>query len=139
MQTGPFNPPSSLPFARWDRVRSAACISVGVMLLLAQLAAIVMARATPRKYFCWAPNDYLVEYRLRVSRDGRDLPQSAVRARYRLPDATYEYPAEHIMDVIERYETTYGRNDHAAVELSYVLNGSGPERTWRWPHPGNDR
>jgi hypothetical protein len=102
--------------------------------LLAQLASIIYAQvAGNERYFCWAPNDYMVSYQLQVQIEGRILDREATRMRYRLPSYhVYQNMVTHIESTIRQYETTYGRNDHAAVLLKYSNNGA-PEREWRWP------
>ena len=37
-----------------------------------------------RRYFAWAPNDYLVEYRISALLDGRPLGQDEIQERYRI-------------------------------------------------------
>jgi hypothetical protein len=107
---------------------------LAVAFLLAQLASIVYAQAAGNeRYFCWAPNDYMVSYDLQVRIDGRKLNSDQARARYRLPAGhVYQNIVTHIEDQIRQYETTYGINDHAGITLKYNNNG-GPEKEWRWP------
>lgn len=110
--------------------------ALACVLLTAQLFSVVYARTTAKRYFCWAPNDYVTDYRLKVSVHGRELEQQEVLRRYGLKPfqaRVYENPAEHLIDFISQYETTYGRHDDAQVELTWTLNGHGPERNWRWP------
>jgi hypothetical protein len=51
---------------------------------------------------------------------------------YVLSEGITENPVQNLMDIVRQRERTYGRNDHAAVELVYRPNG-GPAREWRWP------
>ncbi len=106
-----------------------------VVLLALQVAGIAYARLTPYRYFCWAPNDYVTDYTLKVVVNHHELTDREILARYRLPEpfGVYENPAEHIMDVIHQYETTYGAREGAEVQLSWTLNGKGPTRRWQWP------
>jgi hypothetical protein len=110
-----------------------------ISLLGAQLVAIVYARFTPLRYFCWAPNDYVTDYTLTVTVNQRKLTDREILKRYRLPEplGIYENPVEHITAEIQQYETTYGRQDNAAVELSSSLNGKGATRRWAWPPARN--
>ena len=106
---------------------------IGVLFLLLQLGCVVYAHFGPSRYFAWAPNDYIVEFNLQVVVNGRVLSSDESSARYRLPgNGVYEFPAQHIIDAIQQYEQTYGREDHAQVLLTYRLNG-GDKRQWRWP------
>jgi hypothetical protein len=105
---------------------------IGIVFLLFQLCMVLYARFVPSRYFCWAPNDYMVEYRLRVTVAGHELgPQESFR-RYRLPEGGLQLPVQHIMDIVQQYEQTYGKNDHACVAMRYCVNGH-EEREWRWP------
>lgn len=112
---------------------------MATVLLAVQVAAIAYARVTPKRYFCWAPNDYVTEYTLKVVVNNHQLTDREILTRYRLPEpiGVYGNPAEHIIDAIQQYETTYGSHDLANVELSWTLNGRGPNKTWVWPAMGN--
>jgi hypothetical protein len=110
--------------------------SIAITFLLLQLGSVVYARFTPRRYFCWAPNDYVVEYQIEVKRHGVLLSPQQVRERYLIDPGSgwkVEHPAEHLIDSIKQYEITYGRNDHAQVRLSWKYNGHPELRTWQWP------
>jgi hypothetical protein len=108
-------------------VRSA----LGTLLLLAQLALVVYARFVPTRWLCWAPNDYAVQYELRVRVSGRDLSPSEIQQRYQLPSkGWYENPAENIIDIVNQFERTVGRNDAAQVLLVYSVDG-GHSREWQ--------
>lgn len=109
--------------------------AVGVVLLLAQLAAVVYARFTPARWLCWAPNDSATQFRLTVTVDGRPLTPAAVQTRYQLPRGDWsENPPANLIAIVRQYEQTYGRGDGAVVALRYRLNGH-EERTWSWPVP----
>ena len=108
----------------------------GVLFLSAQFTAIVYAQFTPRRYFCWAPNDYANSYSLDVSVGGKELSPKQVQARYQIPSSRsrcYENPATHIIDFVRQYEKTYGRNDQASVVLKWRRDGHDPEYEWDWP------
>ena len=96
--------------------------------LCVQLAWIILAQFGSSRWLCWAPNDYAVEYRLDVLKDGQ-----RITGRYRIPDqGLYENPAQNIIDLIEQYERTYGRKDHVEVDLTF-RNSGGPESHWHYP------
>jgi hypothetical protein len=82
------------------------------------------------RYFSWAPNDYLVTYELAVRTADGLLSQEAARARYQLPLGHWEFPVEHLQDIVRQYETTYAE-EPADVALRYSVNGRG-WRTWEW-------
>ena len=111
--------------------------SIAVAFLLLQVASIIYARLTPRRYFSWAPNDYVVEYHVDIKVHGKPLSPDEVRARYHIePGGSWwevEYPAEHLIDNFEQYEKTYGRNDGAEVLVTWKYNGHPELRTWQWP------
>jgi len=110
--------------------------AIAIIFLSLQLASVVYARFTPRRYFCWAPNDYVVEYRVEVKVHGRSLTPEEVNARYHSRpkyEGRVEHPAEHLMDTIEQYERTYGRNDQAEVHMTWKYNGHPELKHWKWP------
>ena len=49
--------------------------------------------------------------------------------KYGMDDRT---PA-HIFDIITQYETSYGKNQHAKVVVSYSVNGKN-EEVWQYLH-----
>lgn len=93
-----------------------------------------------RRYVAWAPNDYLVEYRLFVTTGGRRLSPADARRRYGLlvgdpsDEGIWEAPPQRLIDTIERYERDRDRDRGDHVILTYTVNG-GPRHKWRWPHP----
>lgn len=100
--------------------------------LIAQGLSILYAQLGSSRYFCWAPNDYMVSYDIRVEIQGKRLSPSDVERRYRLPaNGVYQNIASHLIDNLRQYETTYGRNDRAYVLLTYSTNGT-QERSWEW-------
>lgn len=106
---------------------------IGIVFLSLQLGMVLYARFVPMRYFCWAPNDYMVEYTLEVTIDGRTLPPLESRQRYRLSDqGVYENTVTHLIGIVRQYEQTYGRRDHAQVVIRYRVNGR-QEKAWRWP------
>jgi hypothetical protein len=111
-------------------------IAASTIFLVVQLVSIVYAQiAGSERYFCWAPNDYIVSYQSHVECGGHILDPEQARARYRFPSLhIYQNMVTHMENVIRQYETTYGRNDHASVILRYSNNGT-PPREWLWPQP----
>jgi hypothetical protein len=106
---------------------------MGALVLGAQVAAIVHARFTESRYFCWAPYDAISRYELAVEAGGRALTDGEIRQRYRLPGHGRDNRAiQHVKDVVAAYERTYGRGDGARVRLRYRTNGGAPHE-WRWP------
>ena len=102
-------------------------------LLLFQVVMIVYARFVPSRYFCWAPFDIQTEYKLQVEVDGHALNAKEVRARYRRQqNGTDNRSPQHVMDIVQGYEETYGRSKPARVEMRYRVNGK-QEQVWRWP------
>jgi hypothetical protein len=110
--------------------------AVAIVFLLLQVASLIYARFTPRRYFAWAPNDYVVEYTLEVKVNGRALTSEEASARYRIPReraSEFEYPVEHLIDNISQYETTYAGDEPAEVRLTWKYNGHPELRKWQWP------
>jgi len=115
-----------------DAVKHGRTIVAGGILLF-QLVMIAYARFVPSRYFCWAPYDIQSEYRLDVSIDGRPLTPAQIRSRYRRPKQGVDNRSiQHVMDIVEQYERTYGSGDHAQVVMRYRINGKG-EQEWRFP------
>lgn len=104
-----------------------------------------------RRYFAWAPNDYVVTYDLQVMVGARSMTADEIASRYRLdlrervnegarthlgldPSAHYvwEDPPQHLIDRIQGYELAYGEADSARVTLLYQVAG-GPLQEWHWP------
>jgi hypothetical protein len=106
---------------------------VGGGILLFQLVMIGYARFVPSRYFCWAPYDIQSEYRLDVSIGGRNLTPAQVRSRYRRPRQGVDNRSiQHVMDIVQQYEETYGSADHAQVVMKYRINGKA-EQEWQYP------
>jgi hypothetical protein len=108
-------------------------IAAGMALLVFQVAMVVYARFVPSRYFCWAPFDIQTDYRLQVKVAGKPLTAKQIRERYhRGPVGTDNRSPQHVIDIVQGYEENYGRNDHAAVEMRYRVNGK-QEQLWQWP------
>jgi hypothetical protein len=107
--------------------------AIGAAFLLFQLIMIAHARFVPSRYFCWAPYDAQSEYRLDVVIHGRPLSAQQIRRRYRRPQQGVDNRSiQHVIDIVQQYEQTYGRNDHAQVTMRYRVNGK-QEQVWQWP------
>jgi hypothetical protein len=106
---------------------------VGTGFLLAQFVSILYEQTRPTRYWCWAPNDYVTDYLIEVSIDGRTLSDEAVLHRYRWrSEGRLENVPRHLIDIIRQYEQTYGRDDGARVHLRYRVNGHAAQE-WQWP------
>jgi hypothetical protein len=106
---------------------------IGGGLLLFQLVMIGYARFVPARYFCWAPYDIQTEYKLDVSIGGRTLTAAEIRRRYRRPKQGVDNRSiQHVMDIVQQYEETYGRSDRAQVLMKYRINGK-EELEWQYP------
>jgi len=113
-------------------VRHARAI-LGGGILLFQLVMIGYARYVPARYFCWAPYDIQSEYRLDVSIGGRPLTPFEIRSRYRRPQHGVDNRSiQHLMDIVQQYEESYGHGDQAEVLMKYRINGKA-EQEWRYP------
>src|SRR5437879_1536602 len=111
--------------------------AIAIVFLLLQLGSVLYARFTPRRYLCWAPNDYVVEYQLEVNVHGHTLSPEQTRARYQISPGharVVEHPVEHLIDDMEHYEGPYGSSDQAQVQLTGKYNGHAESRHWQWPH-----
>jgi hypothetical protein len=117
---------------------------IAVLVLFLQAAAIAQQHLGPTRYFAWAPNDYIVQYQIRVNVADHDLTAAEIRDRYRylyatasgpadakVLSGTFEFPPEQLIDELRQYEETFGRGQHATVKLSYSLNGR-PMQLWTY-------
>ncbi len=106
---------------------------VGGGFLLGQLAWLVYERTRPSRYLCWAPNDYVTDYQLEVHARGRQLDDEEVLVRYGWQrQGRFENVPQHLLDIVQQYEQTYGAEDAANVRLTYRVN-NGPQHVWQWP------
>ncbi|MDX1640191.1 MAG: hypothetical protein R3220_00745 [Balneolaceae bacterium] len=98
-----------------------------------QVLGIVMGRFTSVKYFCWAPYDEISQYEITATVNGRELNEDQILHRYRKFKKGRENRSIHnLISIIRQYETTYGNNEDANVELSFVTNGHR-KTIWKWP------
>lgn len=107
--------------------------AIGVSLLAFQLGAIVYARFTDARYFCWAPYDTQTEYSIEAALNGKPLTAQEIRARYRRgPNGVDNRSPRHVQDILSGVETLYHVDDPAQVTLRYRINGH-EEQVWQWP------
>jgi hypothetical protein len=106
---------------------------IGAALLVFQLGAVVYARFTDARYFCWAPYDTQTEYTIEAALSGKALTAQEIRARYRRgPKGVDNRSPRHVQDILAGVETLYHPGDPAEVTLRYRINGH-EEQVWRWP------
>ncbi|MBC2605933.1 hypothetical protein [Pelagicoccus albus] len=110
---------------------------IGLGLCLALLAfqaiAIVYARFTPARYFCWAPYDTQDRYEVTIEREGLTLSESEATERYRFhSNAWQQHSIYNLLNAIEQYETSYGIEDGARITVTYSRNGH-PQEVWSYP------
>ncbi|MBL8221191.1 MAG: hypothetical protein JNL62_18300 [Bryobacterales bacterium] len=105
----------------------------GITLLLVQAALILYSRATPARYFCWAPFDMQTDYSLDVTVAGRKLTAAEVRRRYRRPmKGTDNRSVQNLIDILQGYEERYAGANKAHIVMRYRINGK-EERQWIYP------
>lgn len=105
----------------------------GITLLLVQAALILYSRATPARYFCWAPFDMQTDYSLDVTVAGRKLTAAEVRRRYRRPiKGTDNRSVQNLIDILQGYEERYAGTDKARIIMRYRINGK-EELQWIYP------
>ena len=108
---------------------------IGVTLLLTQAVLIVYSRATPARYFCWAPFDMQTDYVLDVTVNGHKLNAAEVRKRYRRPmKGTDNRSVQNLIDILQGYEERYAGAKKARIVMRYRINGK-EEREWAYPQP----
>ena len=107
--------------------------AIGIALLAFQVGAIVYARFTDSRYFCWAPYDTQTDFVIEASVNGKALTAEQIRARYRRsPEGVDNRSPRHVQDIVAGVESLYHAEDPAEVILRYRVNG-GEERIWQWP------
>ncbi len=103
---------------------------IGISFLAIQVIMIGYARFVPERYFCWAPYDEQTLYDIVVEINGNPLSKRAIGQRYKYKNQGWESRTiQNIFDLIETYETTYGKNDNAQVTVTYETNGHAV-KTW---------
>ena len=107
--------------------------TAAVALLVCQVVAIIYARFTPARYFCWAPYDTQDRYRVFVEIDDLVLTEKQTNERYRFSsNAWQQHSIRNLLEAIEQYELSYGSDDNAEIEVRYSHNGRA-EQTWNFP------
>jgi hypothetical protein len=109
--------------------------ALGITILLLQVGAIVYARFSPSRYFCWAPHDSQADYRITVIADGAPLTDEQVERRYRIAPSGVEARSIYaVTSLVEQYETTIGKGERVDVTVTYRINGREPQQ-WRFSAP----
>ncbi len=98
--------------------------TIGVLFLLLQLMLVVYARFIPERFFCWAPYDEHSYYEISIEIDNQVLSKNEIQNRYGVYAQGWEPRSIHnILSIINQYESSYGKNDQAIVEVIYSING----------------
>lgn len=105
---------------------------IGVAFILLQLLSVIYARFIPERYYCWAPYDEHTFLRTKVWVDGIELPPKQISQRYRYQVNGWEpRSVNNVFDIIEDFESTYGRDQHVQVQIRYTTNGH-EEKVWTY-------
>ncbi len=106
----------------------------GIAFLFSQLVLIGYARFIPERFFCWAPFDEHTRVKTSVRIDHKFLTPEEIDSRYRYRVNGWEVRDIHnVLDIIQSYEETYGKNDNAQVTVNYSINGH-LEHEWAYPN-----
>lgn len=104
---------------------------IGIVFIIVQIISLIVARFVPERFFCWAPYDEHTYIDVNVEINGRQLTKKEIENRYRYKSEGWEPRSiNNVFNIIEQYESTYGRNDNTNVLIKYSTNGY-KERTWR--------
>ena len=104
--------------------------NIGLAFIAVQIVLLVVARFVPERFFCWAPFDEHTYVDVSVEVNGKQLTKKEIENRYRYKSEGWEpRSVNNIFNIIEQYESTYGENDNAIVQIKYATNGK-KERTW---------
>ncbi len=106
---------------------------IGIIFLAMQCIGILVARFVPERFFCWAPFDEHTLLNTKIEINNTLLSPEETDNRYRYLMNTWEPRAVHnVFNMVEQYETTYGKADSAKVIIKYSTNGHAVQ-TWRFP------
>lgn len=106
---------------------------LGILFLLVQCGFILLALFIPEKFFCWAPYDEHTHLQTEVYINTIKLNNHEVNSRYRYPMNTWEPRAiANVFNIVEQYESTYGKSDSVQVKITYSTNGR-PKEQWCYP------
>lgn len=106
---------------------------LGLLLLAAQLGALVTSCFTFNPFFSWPHHTQEFGYLIGVSIGGEGLHPLQVERRYRRPPEGIRYESPEILfDLITRTEKKLEPTGRSKVTVSYNSNG-GPERLWHYP------
>lgn len=98
-----------------------------------QVVAIVAGIFLDEKHFNWVPYDELSNYEIEVAIADTSLSEKSIYQRYKRPARHRENRSIHnLIALVRRYETTYGRDDHATIIINYRTNGQSSSY-WSWP------
>lgn len=102
----------------------------GVVFLLIQVLAILYARIIPERFFCWAPYDQHSYYEVYVNIEGVELTKNEILERYHYQPRGWEPRSIfNVINIVNQYESTYGKSEDAHVKIKYSINGN-PEQIW---------
>jgi hypothetical protein len=108
---------------------------LGGAFLLVQLALVFAGLTVDASLPRWAPNDFLVDYRIAVREAERELSPAEIDARYRIANAgAFEYPAEALLEIVKRREERLGPAPSRSVTVEYSVDGR-PKVTWSFRAP----
>ena len=116
---------------RSDRTFSVA-VAVAALFIAAQFTMIVFGLGSDLRFYTWAPHDQQGGYDISVVIAGRALTEAELLERYRRSRGVDPRAIAHVFNIVEQYETTYGADDGAQVQIRYWVNGEGPQ-VWHWP------
>jgi hypothetical protein len=109
---------------------------IGGVFLALQLVLILGARSVEGSLPRWAPNDFLVDYRITVREPSRELSAPEIMERYGIAQSGgYEYPREALLALVRRREERLGASPARNVEVAYSVNGR-PKEKWAWSSTG---
>lgn len=97
---------------------------LGILFLLVQLISIIYARVIPERFFCWAPYDEHTYIEVFAEIDDIKLTKNEIQERYHYKSIGWEPRSIHnIINIINQYESTYGKEEKAIVQIIYSTNG----------------
>jgi len=108
--------------------------TIGLLFLLLQVASVIYSKTIPEKFFCWAPYDQHSYYETFVVINNKTLTLEEIEKRYHYKPKGWEPRSIYnIFNMINQYESTYGKNDNASVKVKYAINGH-KEQLWVLKH-----
>ncbi len=104
---------------------------IGLAFITLQIASVLYSQFIPERFFCWSPYDNHSNYKIEVELNNIELSENEIKSRYHYKAFGWEARSMYnIFSIIQQYENTYGKDDHAKINVEYSINGKEP-KVWK--------